>query len=110
MLLASLPLHQVKGLATLLKTNLEKGIEGDDTDLVKRKNAFGANVYPRKKGRSFWVIFITNLIFYHPLCFIITITFSFVNEENALIHLFIYSFVLLFLFRCFFGKLGKTSH
>ncbi|XP_007014495.2 PREDICTED: calcium-transporting ATPase 10, plasma membrane-type [Theobroma cacao] len=42
------------GLSELLKTNLEKGIHGDDTDLLKRRNAFGSNTYPRKKGRSFW--------------------------------------------------------
>jgi Ca2+-transporting ATPase len=62
-MLASLPLHQVNGLSNLLKTNLEKGIQGDDTDLVKRRNAFGSNIYPRKKGRTFWVNFITILIF-----------------------------------------------
>ncbi|XP_062218344.1 calcium-transporting ATPase 5, plasma membrane-type-like [Phragmites australis] len=45
----------VKGLANLLKTNLEKGIHGDEADLSCRANAFGANRYPRKKGKSFWV-------------------------------------------------------
>ncbi|KAG0531958.1 hypothetical protein BDA96_04G066800 [Sorghum bicolor] len=45
----------VKGLANLLKTNLEKGIHGDEADLSCRANAFGPNRYPRKKGRSFWV-------------------------------------------------------
>ncbi|CAL5023669.1 unnamed protein product [Urochloa decumbens] len=45
----------VKGLANLLKTNSEKGIHGDEADLSCRANAFGANRYPRKKGRSFWV-------------------------------------------------------
>uniref|UniRef100_A0A7N2KYS6 Calcium-transporting ATPase n=1 Tax=Quercus lobata TaxID=97700 RepID=A0A7N2KYS6_QUELO len=45
----------VKGLSELLKTNLEKGIKGDDADLLKRKNAFGSNTYPKKKGRSFWM-------------------------------------------------------
>ncbi|KAJ4953742.1 hypothetical protein NE237_030574 [Protea cynaroides] len=45
----------VKGLSDLLKSNLEKGINGDDTDLLSRKNAFGSNTYPRKKGRSFWM-------------------------------------------------------
>ncbi|KAE9616341.1 putative calcium-transporting ATPase [Lupinus albus] len=44
----------VKGLSNLLKSNPEKGISGDDADLSKRKNAFGTNTYPRKKGRSFW--------------------------------------------------------
>ncbi|CAH2077539.1 unnamed protein product [Thlaspi arvense] len=44
----------VKGLSDLLKTNLEKGIHGDDDDISKRKSAFGSNTYPQKKGRSFW--------------------------------------------------------
>lgn len=42
-----------KGLSNMLKTNLESGIHGDEDDLIKRRNAFGANTYPRKKGRSF---------------------------------------------------------
>ncbi|XP_021275720.1 calcium-transporting ATPase 10, plasma membrane-type-like [Herrania umbratica] len=44
----------VTELAEWLKTNLEKGVHGDDTDLLQRRNAFGSNTYPRKKGRSFW--------------------------------------------------------
>ncbi|XP_010541090.1 PREDICTED: calcium-transporting ATPase 10, plasma membrane-type [Tarenaya hassleriana] len=44
----------VRGLSDLLKTNMEKGIQGDDDDITKRKSAFGSNTYPRKKGRSFW--------------------------------------------------------
>ncbi|RYQ87117.1 hypothetical protein Ahy_B09g094592 [Arachis hypogaea] len=44
----------VKGLSNLLRSNLDKGISGDDADLLKRKNAYGTNTYPRKKGRSFW--------------------------------------------------------
>ncbi|KAJ7955855.1 Calcium-transporting ATPase [Quillaja saponaria] len=43
----------IKGLADSLKTSLDKGIHGDDSDLVKRRNLFGSNTYPRKKGRSF---------------------------------------------------------
>ncbi|XP_062109949.1 calcium-transporting ATPase 9, plasma membrane-type [Humulus lupulus] len=43
----------VKGISPMLKTNLEKGIDGDENDLLKRRNAFGSNTYPRKKGRSF---------------------------------------------------------
>ncbi|RWR91485.1 calcium-transporting ATPase 10, plasma membrane-type [Cinnamomum micranthum f. kanehirae] len=46
---------RVKGLASLLKTDLEKGIAGEDSELVHRRSVFGANNYPRKKGRSFWV-------------------------------------------------------
>ncbi|XP_021665208.1 calcium-transporting ATPase 9, plasma membrane-type isoform X2 [Hevea brasiliensis] len=42
-----------KGLCKMLKTNLESGINGDEDDLIKRRNAFGANTYPQKKGRSF---------------------------------------------------------
>ncbi|KAJ1429225.1 P-type ATPase [Sesbania bispinosa] len=44
----------IKGLSNLLKSNADKGISGDEADLLKRKNAFGTNTYPRKKGRSFW--------------------------------------------------------
>ncbi|CAN4112983.1 unnamed protein product [Withania somnifera] len=44
----------VKAVSEKLKTNLEKGIDGDEVDLLKRKNAYGSNTYPRKKGRSFW--------------------------------------------------------
>uniref|UniRef100_A0A5B6ZP87 Calcium-transporting ATPase n=1 Tax=Davidia involucrata TaxID=16924 RepID=A0A5B6ZP87_DAVIN len=44
----------ITGLANVLKTNLEKGIHGDDVDLLKRRNVYGSNTYPRKKGRSFW--------------------------------------------------------
>ncbi|KAK2395507.1 calcium-transporting ATPase 8, plasma membrane-type [Trifolium repens] len=43
----------VAGVSNLLKTDLEKGISGDDADLLRRRNAFGSNNYPRKKGRSF---------------------------------------------------------
>ncbi|XP_030546928.1 calcium-transporting ATPase 9, plasma membrane-type isoform X2 [Rhodamnia argentea] len=43
----------VKGLSDLLNTNLEKGIAGDDASLSNRRNAFGSNTYPRKKGRTF---------------------------------------------------------
>lgn len=45
----------VNGLTKLLKTNPEKGVHGDEADLSCRLGAFGANRYPRKKGRSFWV-------------------------------------------------------
>ncbi|KAK3411184.1 hypothetical protein EUGRSUZ_J03161 [Eucalyptus grandis] len=30
-----------------------RGISGDETDILKRRNAFGSNTYPQKKGRSF---------------------------------------------------------
>ncbi|PON71060.1 P-type ATPase, subfamily IIA, SERCA-type [Trema orientale] len=42
-----------KGLSMMLKTNVEKGIDGDENDLFRRRNAFGSNTYPRKKGKSF---------------------------------------------------------
>jgi len=58
-------LIQVKGLSNLLKSIPDRGISGDEVDILKRKNAFGTNTYPRKKGKSFWVhslssIFISN--------------------------------------------------
>ncbi|KAI4326214.1 hypothetical protein MLD38_031551 [Melastoma candidum] len=43
----------VKGLANMLKTNLETGIAGDENDLIKRRHAFGSNTYPQKKGKKF---------------------------------------------------------
>jgi Ca2+-transporting ATPase len=43
----------ISGVANMLKTDTEKGIGGDDADLMARRNAFGSNTYPRKKGRSF---------------------------------------------------------
>lgn len=48
-------LHQAQGLSNLLKTNPEKGISGDDDDLLKRKTVYGSNTYPRKKGKGFLV-------------------------------------------------------
>uniref|UniRef100_A0A0D9W937 Calcium-transporting ATPase n=1 Tax=Leersia perrieri TaxID=77586 RepID=A0A0D9W937_9ORYZ len=43
----------ISGVAGMLKTDTDKGISGDDSDLTARRNAFGSNTYPRKKGRSF---------------------------------------------------------
>ncbi|XP_019197914.1 PREDICTED: calcium-transporting ATPase 9, plasma membrane-type-like [Ipomoea nil] len=45
----------VVGVAEKLKSNLEKGIHGDEADLLERKNRYGSNTYPRKKGRNFWM-------------------------------------------------------
>ncbi|CAH8279961.1 unnamed protein product [Arabidopsis lyrata] len=42
-----------QGLSNLLKTNPEKGISGDDDELLKRKTVYGSNTYPRKKGKGF---------------------------------------------------------
>ncbi|KAK9055270.1 hypothetical protein SSX86_026352 [Deinandra increscens subsp. villosa] len=44
----------VKGLAEKLKTNPDKGINEDDSNILDRKNVFGSNTYPQKKGRNFW--------------------------------------------------------
>ncbi|XP_076892651.1 calcium-transporting ATPase 8, plasma membrane-type-like [Bidens hawaiensis] len=44
----------VNGLAEKLKTNPDKGIHDDEPNILERKNVFGSNTYPRKKGRSFW--------------------------------------------------------
>ncbi|XP_027771548.1 calcium-transporting ATPase 9, plasma membrane-type isoform X1 [Solanum pennellii] len=42
-----------KGLSEKLKTDVDSGIADDDVELSKRKNVFGANTYPMKKGRSY---------------------------------------------------------
>ncbi|KAH9605010.1 hypothetical protein KSS87_003339 [Heliosperma pusillum] len=47
-------LGEATGLAKKLKSNADKGIPGNDEDVLERKNVFGSNTYPRKKGRSFF--------------------------------------------------------
>lgn len=71
-------LCQVKGVANMLKTNLDKGIPGDEDDIVRRKNTFGANTYPQKKGRSFWVWLFPSLLFYA------TCSYRFLTRTNSL--------------------------
>ncbi|KAH0449141.1 hypothetical protein IEQ34_022941 [Dendrobium chrysotoxum] len=44
----------VNGLSHMLKTSLDEGVLGDVAELSHRRNKFGANTYPRKKGRSFF--------------------------------------------------------
>ncbi|KAG1331943.1 Calcium-transporting ATPase 5, plasma membrane-type [Cocos nucifera] len=46
---------RVKGLSDMLKTNIDRGISGDDSEVLHRRNIFGANTYPQKKGRNFLV-------------------------------------------------------
>ncbi|KAL2932906.1 Calcium-transporting ATPase 9 plasma membrane-type [Bienertia sinuspersici] len=41
-----------KGLEEKLSTNLETGVSGDMDDMVKRKNTFGSNTYPTRKGKG----------------------------------------------------------
>ncbi|CAN1780220.1 Calcium-transporting ATPase 9, plasma membrane-type [Linum perenne] len=43
----------VKGLERMLKTNLETGVSAEEAGVLNRKTVFGANTYPRRKGRSF---------------------------------------------------------
>lgn len=43
----------VKGVSEMLKSNMDTGISGEEDELSSRKNAFGSNTYPVKKGRSF---------------------------------------------------------
>ncbi|XP_024533916.1 calcium-transporting ATPase 8, plasma membrane-type [Selaginella moellendorffii] len=45
----------ITGLGTALHVNLEKGIEPDEESVQHRREAFGANSYPTKAGKSFWV-------------------------------------------------------
>ncbi|KAL3825633.1 hypothetical protein ACJIZ3_021662 [Penstemon smallii] len=44
----------VNGVAEKLKSNPENGVPGDENDILERKNTFGSNTYPRKKGKNFW--------------------------------------------------------
>ncbi|KAG0500185.1 hypothetical protein HPP92_000257 [Vanilla planifolia] len=45
----------VNGLSKLLNTNLDKGIIGDNAELLRRRNEFGANTYPHKTGRTLFL-------------------------------------------------------
>ncbi|CAH8335287.1 unnamed protein product [Eruca vesicaria subsp. sativa] len=44
----------VEGLSSLLKSDLGKGIERRDDEMLQRRKAFGSNTYPSKKGKTFW--------------------------------------------------------
>ncbi|KAM0892047.1 hypothetical protein ACQ4PT_026020 [Festuca glaucescens] len=44
----------VSGLSDLLKSNLHRGINSNEEDLLKRTELFGANTYPHKKRKSIW--------------------------------------------------------
>lgn len=41
----------------MLRTDVETGISGDDNEFAERRDVFGSNTYPIKKGKTFWVIF-----------------------------------------------------
>ncbi|KAG6428773.1 hypothetical protein SASPL_106810 [Salvia splendens] len=45
----------VKGISGMLRTDAETGITGDDDEFAQRRDAFGSNTYPVKKGRTFWM-------------------------------------------------------
>ena len=42
-----------KGLSVMIRTDLDTGVTGDEDELARRRNAFGTNTYPVKKGKSF---------------------------------------------------------
>ncbi|XP_066396284.1 calcium-transporting ATPase 5, plasma membrane-type-like [Miscanthus floridulus] len=44
----------VKGLSDLLKSDLDEGVSPDENELMRRRDIFGANTYPRKERRSIW--------------------------------------------------------
>ncbi|KAK3142086.1 hypothetical protein QOZ80_4BG0342040 [Eleusine coracana subsp. coracana] len=46
-------LGHISGIASMLKTDTEKGISGDYSDLLARQNAFGSNIYPSKKRQTY---------------------------------------------------------
>ncbi|RDX60431.1 Calcium-transporting ATPase 9, plasma membrane-type, partial [Mucuna pruriens] len=77
--------QNVKGLSNLLKSVPDKGISGDDIDLLKRKNAFGTNTYPRKKGRSFWVhslyMMLSSIFIYNTLDELVAMLLRFLWES-----------------------------
>ncbi|PWA79536.1 P-type ATPase [Artemisia annua] len=44
----------VTALSEMLKTDLDRGVPGDDIDLSNRMDMFGSNTYPVKEGRSYF--------------------------------------------------------
>lgn len=68
-------MKQVAGLEKSLHTNLEQGIKDDPEEVEKRKAAYGANTYPKKKpkgilvcyGNCCWILLITIHHFYSLL-------------------------------------------
>ncbi|KAF8722830.1 hypothetical protein HU200_021959 [Digitaria exilis] len=42
------------GIAAKLASGSESGVAGDDGDLLRRREAFGANTYPRRRPKRFW--------------------------------------------------------
>ncbi|CAA7054003.1 unnamed protein product [Microthlaspi erraticum] len=44
----------VRELSTRLKTDLEKGIDRRDDEILQRREAFGSNIYPCQSGKRFW--------------------------------------------------------
>lgn len=47
----------------MLRSDVETGISGDDHEFAQRRDAFGSNTYPVKKGRTFWVNFCVDCYF-----------------------------------------------
>ncbi|CAH2070173.1 unnamed protein product [Thlaspi arvense] len=46
--------HGVEGLSTRLGTDLERGIDRRDDEILQRTEAFGSNACPFKKDKRFW--------------------------------------------------------
>ena len=46
---------QVQGLAGKLGVDLEEGVKDGPEEIQKRKEAYGANTYPKKKAKGIWV-------------------------------------------------------
>ncbi|KAL6660830.1 hypothetical protein ACP70R_000214 [Stipagrostis hirtigluma subsp. patula] len=42
----------VKGMSDLLKSDIDRGISPNEDELSQRRNAYGANTYPRKKRKN----------------------------------------------------------
>ena len=46
---------QTRGLEGKLSTNFEEGIKDDPEEILKRKDAYGSNTYPKKKPKGILV-------------------------------------------------------
>lgn len=47
-------LEGVEGLSAKLQSNCEYGLDETEEQMQRRRDAFGANTYPRKKNKRFW--------------------------------------------------------
>ncbi|XP_057506338.1 putative calcium-transporting ATPase 13, plasma membrane-type [Actinidia eriantha] len=78
--------HGVEGIASALKTNLDRGIDGDYEDISYRHEAFGENMYKRPPTKGLfhfvWEAFRDPTIFILLVCATLSLGFG-IKEHGA---------------------------